>query len=587
MLSGKPISITYADDEVKVFHKYVEAALNDFLRENGLESSYRILHHPGGVVGTVPDFVISEMPSGKWVYVIEVKRSPGSVGSIRSWSQARGYVTDNRDVCWLSTSKPHFLVTNIELTLFFCEHSGTPTQYCLLQDGEKHCSEFGSDATKTLLEFKANILPKIFKQLEDQDETHANNMKAILDSLVGLESELSFHVLDEKLVTIRHDPQSFGFADAEKYSKKFDAWQASSIFDSSENAIHRFAREIARDCLLRIFTYEYSREFFNVLGTHGLRPITHSSRNNLASSIQLSFDDLEKVDFKQIIKSRLIDFVPENVDETVFSILSKFINTLQLKIADAIKESGTVTHFTNMVIGHKGLYPWAEVNGEGKIMTDPEIADLVVHLCFALTPKHPPQSILDPCVGTANLLNSCYDGIKSDHPEYSHDRILSYLHGCENDMFLGKLGILSLIMRSPKEISSLTNVDITLQDFFEICGSHSKMHDMVIMNPPFLREDNKVSRLQKCLIEGKMEKSFREKTFMGERGRSNLFFYFVEAATKTLKENGVCGYFIMSTWLNTKEGVHLKNSSSKILKLNTLLSARTISLNGAWLRPAS
>ena len=558
MPSGEPISITYADDEVKVFHKYVEVVLNDFLRENGLESSYRILHHPGGVVGTVPDFVISDLPSGKWAYVIEVKRSPGSVGSIRSWSQARGYVTDNRDVCWLSTSKPYFLVTNIELTIFFCEHSGTPTQYCLLQDGEKHCSKFGNDATKTLLKFKTNILPKIFKQLVDQDETYANNMKAILDSLVGLQSELSNHVLNKKLVKIEHDPQSFGFADAEKYSEKFDSWQTSSLFDSSKNPAQRFAREVARDCLLRIFTYEYSREFFKVIGTHVLRPITHSSRSNLASSIQLSFDDLERVDFKQIIKSRLIDFVPENVDDTVFSILDKFINTLQLKIADAIKESGTVTHFTNMVVGNEDLYPWAEVNGEGKIMTDPDIADLVVHLCFALTPEHPPQSILDPCVGTGNLLNSCYDRIKSDHQEYTHDRILSYLHGCENDMFLGKLGILSLIMRSPKEISSQTSVDITLQDFFEICGSHSKMHDMVIMNPPFLREDNKVSKLQKRQIEEKIEKSFGEQTFTWERGHPNLFFYFVEAATKALKENGICGSFIMSTWLSTQAGVSLK-----------------------------
>ncbi len=552
------IKITYDDSEVKVFHKHIEALLIDYLRENTLESRYEVLHHPSDVVGTIPDFVIVDKLSKKWVYVIEIKRTPGSVRSIRSWNQARDYVRNNYDVHWLSTSKPYFLLSNIEKNLFFCNHPTESTQFCLLQNGEESCSKFGDDATKTLTEFKTKVLPKIFKQLETQDVAYANNLLVILNSLVGFQFELTSHILNNMLSQVEHNPQIFGFSDVEGYTNRRKQWFMLNEPRSKNTPIEKFARAIARDCLLRVFIYEYNREFFQIIGTHTLlRPINFA-HNKLKNSMHLSLEDLEKIDFIQIIRTRLIDFVPENMDEKTLLIFSRFLQKVQSRISEAIKESGSVIQLMNSIMENEDLYPRDEIHTNGKIMTDPELADLATFLCFSVAGEHhPPQSIFDPCMGTGNLLNSCYDRIKSKFP-YSHNEILSHLHGSESDEFLGKLGIFGLIMRSPKEITTKTSIDIQLHDFFEIASRHIKKHDMVIMNPPFLRNDSKVAPLERHIIEEKIKKSFGMESFMKTVSQPNLFFYFVESATQTIKENGVCGYFVMQSVLNTENGAFFK-----------------------------
>ena len=538
---------------------YIQNKLRDYLKNNKLCSKYEIKHHLEGIVGTIPDFVIIDKLSGKWLFVIEVKRTPGSTRSIRTWDQARSYVKNNKSIHWSPINKPYFMVTNIEVSYFLCDRADSATQFCLLKNGEEICSEFGNNANKTLSDFEMKVVPRIFEQLKNQRENYSENLKIILDEFAGLQSALSSHIAKIVKKEIQKTPKEFGFENIKNYKNKLSEWQRLNDPRTTTINYDKISREIARDCLLRIFLYEYCREMFKANNIHtSLRPIKTSSQNELEKSLQISLESLGEIDFLQIIKTRLIKFIPENLDGVSFKIIKIFLRKIQQEMTNAIKENGTPAYLLNIIIENEKFYSWSEANGDGKIMTDSELADFVSTLCFDVRSKKSIPSIYDPGSGTGNLLSSCYDKIKSTYPKLSHNKILTYLHGNELDIFLGKLGVFGLIMRSPKEISNKTEIDISLNDFFETKKQDLGKHDIVIMNPPFLRNDNKISNLQRKIIEEKIVKMLGRKSVMSSTSQPNFFYYFVESATSLLKNDGVSGYFIMASVLNTKNGIDLK-----------------------------
>lgn len=561
MGAGAGLKISYSDDEVKVFHPIVEARLKDFISKQGLSHKYEVEHHPEGTTGSIPDFVIKEKSSGKWVFVIEVKRTPSSVESIRTWDQARSYVVNNRAMHWSSGKKPYFMVTNIELSYILCERTGVSAQFCLLKNGEKDCGIFGSNANPVIQQFDQAVLPVLFELLSTQLEEYSDHLRVILDDFVGLQEELTLHIINEiHGKRLKNKPSDFGFKNYSEYKKKLESWRMLNDPRAEKLDVRKVCREIARDALFRVFFYEYCREYFKTLSLHTtLKPIQANSKSNLETSIRLSLENLHKIDFSQIIKDRLVKFIPENIDDKTFAILDKFVQRLRTDISDAIKESGSPAHLLNLITQDERLYPWEEVNSDGKVMTDSELADMVTSLCFRNLDTETPPMNFDPGCGAGNLSLSVYDQLRSRHPSLTHNQILACLHGCEVDGFMGKLAVLSLTMRSPKEVDKNTAVDLQLSDFFEIGRTSLRKHDLVVMNPPFLRNDNKVAPLKAPLIEKKISKIVGTKSVMSRASQPNMFFYFVELATHLLKEDGVAGFFLMSSVLKSDNGVYLKD----------------------------
>ncbi len=71
------MKITYSDSEVDVFHPQVQQAVELYLTDMKLDDKYGIDHHPNaGEMEGIPDFVIKDKKSGKWVFVIEIKKTP-------------------------------------------------------------------------------------------------------------------------------------------------------------------------------------------------------------------------------------------------------------------------------------------------------------------------------------------------------------------------------------------------------------------------------------------------------------------------------------------------------------------------------
>ncbi len=113
--------ILYSDSEVRVFHPLCERALNRALADLGLSGAYQVIHHRR--TGSLEmDFVIENRATGRYLCVVEVKRTPGDVQSTRWQFQAESYVQMNA----MRNEKPFFILTNLETLISFRHDAARP-----------------------------------------------------------------------------------------------------------------------------------------------------------------------------------------------------------------------------------------------------------------------------------------------------------------------------------------------------------------------------------------------------------------------------------------------------------------------------
>ena len=106
--------ISYSDSEINVFHPVCERALVRALKLLGKEERYRVLHHQ--YTGALEmDFAVQNVLTGKYLCVVEVKRTPADVQSTRYQFQAMSYVQMNAD----ESEKPFYILTNLEYAFSF------------------------------------------------------------------------------------------------------------------------------------------------------------------------------------------------------------------------------------------------------------------------------------------------------------------------------------------------------------------------------------------------------------------------------------------------------------------------------------
>ncbi len=113
--------ISYSDSEVNVFHPLCEEAINKAINNLGISRSYEVLHHQ--YTGSLEmDYVIRNKQTGRYLCVIEVKRTPADVHSARYQYQAMSYVQMNDAV----TERPFYILTNLEYAFCFRYDASRP-----------------------------------------------------------------------------------------------------------------------------------------------------------------------------------------------------------------------------------------------------------------------------------------------------------------------------------------------------------------------------------------------------------------------------------------------------------------------------
>lgn len=104
----------YSKDEVRFYHPLCEAACNRALKISGLDGQYEIVHHEM-TDSLEMDFVVKNKITGSYLCVIEVKRTPQAIKSMRCQYQAQSYVVNS----FGRMEQPYFVVTNLEYSYAF------------------------------------------------------------------------------------------------------------------------------------------------------------------------------------------------------------------------------------------------------------------------------------------------------------------------------------------------------------------------------------------------------------------------------------------------------------------------------------
>ena len=152
--------ISYNDSEVNCFHPICGRALNSALRLIGKENQYIVMHHQ--YTGALEmDYVVQNTSTGKYLCVIEVKRTPADVHSARYQFQAMSYVQMNAD----QSEKPFFILTNLEYAFSFRYDATKPRVFQqMLQPGLSSIGSFNTDNEDVFVEKLSSYFSERFNE---------------------------------------------------------------------------------------------------------------------------------------------------------------------------------------------------------------------------------------------------------------------------------------------------------------------------------------------------------------------------------------------------------------------------------------
>lgn len=180
----------YARSEVGAYHPLCEKALRRALMELELDSVYEVMHHR--VTGSLEmDFAVANRVTKKLLCVIEVKRTPGAVNSMRYQYQAASYVEN----AYAEMEQPFYVLTNLECSFVFRYDTGRPgVLRQMLQPGLLRVAEFSRTSREA--EFMEYL---VF------------HMKGMLDAFVHNRYEylLTLEEFERHMASVREKPREW------------------------------------------------------------------------------------------------------------------------------------------------------------------------------------------------------------------------------------------------------------------------------------------------------------------------------------------------------------------------------------------
>lgn len=516
-------SLWYSDDEVKNFHPVVEQVLKDCLVTTGFDAIAEVIHHPSLPHSTiVPDFGIRLKGSGRFVFIVEVKRTGRDVNSQRYQEQTRSYVT-NASGSWEPGFHPYFCVTNVETLILFADRPG-PTIGCVLRGNPYYKTPFEPithDATNSISELQTafeTILPLIFNRTQP---VWSNNWELILTQFQSDYSSLM------KLLS-------------------------PAVAISKELSLFEFFRLLAYSYLKEYYvsTGNPNRNYFRQFPGAAV-PLTQfrdTLANNYIRTIQL--------DFKQIFENHpdARRVFPDNFTNTVLALFRSQINSLNANGNQAIADNSSPAYIFNLLTSK--VYDRQELREKGKVMSDAELSNLLATLCIDSLNT----VVLDPGCGDGALLDAAYDRVNNlaltNAVQKNHNDLLNQIHGIELDSFLAQLATFRLLSKNLNDVNNTTQAEIEIADVFT--RPRPNTYDVVLMNPPFLGNDRMdLSTAEKSAMITAIKAQLAT-CFFEQSSQPNLYFYFVNFIWHYLKNNGIAGLILMAKFLNNKDGVFVK-----------------------------
>jgi type I restriction-modification system DNA methylase subunit len=259
-----------------------------------------------------------------------------------------------------------------------------------------------------------------------------------------------------------------------------------------------------------------------------------SFQNN--KDIQLLFDEIpSNQNYDPIFNTRVVELLPA---ESVTSINQIFKNFLPLhKIQHSTDILGKIFHGMIPFDLRKFLAAYYTSNTAGEFLS-------------YLTIKNDQVAIMDPACGSGTLLVSAYKRIKELNRTLEHQQILQKLYGVDVSAFAAQLATINLAIQEPTNTWNKNNIAII--DFFRLRKDIPKLRkfDVIIGNPPFTRGDRLDSDykdfLESVLYNEGIKFNYNKK-YLG------LYAYFLLGSWRFLKENGILGFILPLSFINSSK----------------------------------
>jgi hypothetical protein len=524
------VNLWYSDDEDEEFHPVVRDSVQDAISNLELGGQLSLEHKPNlNNSQREPDFVLYE--NGRPVLVIEVKKTKSQCKSERYWSQARDYV--NLLSSRWSDRPPYFLVTNIETLYLLKNRQGqqAPTYSCLLEDNPYVNSEFES--------------PEIENNADVAVEEFTSEMENIID-IITKGRELNWVNTWQLLV--------------DSFRNNFDAIK--SEIDLENELVER---DVSSFELVRILAYGYLREVsrvhnFDYSDAFQNLPENQSSPRRFVNKLLDVYEDVLEIDFKQVFENHPDEdnrILPNNTSEENLEHIESFVQKVNYNMGKAVAENDSAGYFLDLIKDES--YDWEELHKEGKASTDSELALVLAKL----TIDSEEQNIIDIGTGLGSLSDAAYDRLeelyRSSSSEYSHNKLISQLNGVEQDAFLNQLATFRLLTKDPEEVTEETEINFVSSDAFE--EPQPEKYDVILMNPPYLRNDNKVvpiTQEKKTHMLESIEEVKGEESWVRKANQPNLYFYFVDWAKHYLKSEGKSGIILYRKFLKNQNAQYVR-----------------------------
>jgi len=520
-------NLWYNSDEVADFHPLVETALNNALINCNYNEIAEVVHHPSVPNSTtVPDFAIRLKSSQRYVFIIEVKRTQRDVESQRYQNQSRSYVADFGPH-WEPTYHKYFCITNIERLVLLADRGGGPLTSCLLKGNPRQHELFNPvnrDAIVSVLELQTtfeNILPRIFNRIQPDWD---NNWQIVIESFYS-----NYVALNNLLV----------YPEAVK-------------------------KELTLYELFRLLAYAYLKDFYtqtsNLNASHFHNyPSSNATLQQFTNRLSNNYHRVIQLDFQQIFTDHPNQeqrIFPNNFSANYLQYFKDLIQCFINHNSNAVADNPSPSHVFNLLTTK--IYVREELHSKGKVMSDAELSNLLAALCVD---SHSAK-VLDPGCGDGALLDAAYDQISllaaTANRAKTHNQILNQIDGIEIDPFLSQLSAFRLLSKNLAQVNSATTTNISIGDIFH--NPRANQYDAVLMNPPFLRNDNPDAPIT-AADKSKMRNAISGQGlnyFVGNASQPNLYFYFTNYIWHYLRSNGKAGIILMTKFLNNEDGEHLK-----------------------------
>jgi len=520
-------SLWYGSDEVREFHPIVEESLNAALIKSNLQDKYIIEHHYGQYTSGIPDFALLDKQTGDFVCIIEIKKTPSDVFSFSAGNQTKGYVDELKTLRWKPDFFPHFCVTNIEITQFYCWREDSSLIGCLLTGSPHDCGLLREE--QECYEKFTLLFSEYFKMIDIlKAPEFSRHLEAISESFNQTLYSVAM-ILGVNLVRMTR------LVEADEQIRE------SILYELLRFAFYYFIKE-SYDSLSSPFSENFPD--FDINGLSDLE---------LLSVIEYNFSKAMEIDFKDILEDYDSEsaIIPKGLkeDKELRNVFNNFIQTLCNNANQGIKNNSNLLNFVSLLTSE--IYNKEEMHASGKIMSDEMLSDILAE--FAIDSEK--DTVIDPCCGDGNLLMSAYKRLKVLSPESTHNDLLKLLTGFEIDVNLLQLAAFKLICSNLNQVNRDTSTVLKHVDLFNIYETNE--YDALVMNPPFLRNEDLDATMKFRYIKN-LEKVSEKKSFIRDVSQPNLYFFFVEKALSLLKESGKASVILMTKLLNNEDGKHLK-----------------------------